>query len=197
MKTLIFATATSGLPLWQSPSEDPDQPFVVELCARLFEDGILINTLDLLIDPSTVDMAFTMPAEVVTIHGLTADYLLREGASVPAALGEFEVLLGQANQIALFASAFQIRMMRIMFAKIGVGDWEPGVPVVNIQALAAPYTRVPKARPQTPDDWKHPTLEQAIGHFVGEVPPRNGRAGDAVDAHVTIARHVKVSGVVA
>lgn len=66
MKVMIFDTETSGIPLYQEPSDDPRQPYVVELAADLIDLDTreIITSLDFLID-NDVDI----PEDVVAIHG--------------------------------------------------------------------------------------------------------------------------------
>lgn len=80
MKPIMFYDIeTMGLPLFDQPSEDPRQPHIVQLSAMVV-DPVKRQTLsmfDHLVRPD----GWTIPEEVVKIHGITTERALAEGIS--------------------------------------------------------------------------------------------------------------------
>lgn len=89
---LFYDCETSGLPLWNDPSEDPRQPHIVQLGARLvdIEARKVISTLDVIVRPD----GWEIPAEVSAIHGITTEMAMDVGVSESMALGMLLSLWG-------------------------------------------------------------------------------------------------------
>lgn len=62
MNTLVFDTETTGLPLWNDPSDHPDQPYIVDIAASLFDPtGLEIDRFDAIVKPG-VPIPKNLPA---------------------------------------------------------------------------------------------------------------------------------------
>lgn len=67
---LFYDSETTGLPLFDQPSEDPRQPHLVQLAAILCdEDGKTKASINLIIKPN----GWVIGDEVAAIHGITQD----------------------------------------------------------------------------------------------------------------------------
>ena len=68
---LVFDVETTGLPLWNEPSEDPRQPHLVQLAALLVDDDTrqVISTLDVIVRPD----GWLIPEDVAAVHGITTE----------------------------------------------------------------------------------------------------------------------------
>ena len=57
----FFDTETTGLPLFKSPSDHPDQPHIVDICALLYTpDGVLVDSFEAMVRPD----GWVIPNEV-------------------------------------------------------------------------------------------------------------------------------------
>jgi DNA polymerase-3 subunit epsilon len=77
MKTILFYdTETTGLPLWNLPSEHPEQPRVLQLAALLCDEatGEDLQQMNMIILPD----GWTVPDEVAAIHGITTERAMAE-----------------------------------------------------------------------------------------------------------------------
>jgi DNA polymerase-3 subunit epsilon len=74
---LFYDTETTGLPVYSSPSEDPNQPHIVQLAAMLvnLETREILQKMDVIIRPD----GWTIPEEVTAIHGISTDHAISVG----------------------------------------------------------------------------------------------------------------------
>lgn len=79
MRMLVYDTETSGLPLFDQPSDDPRQPHIVQLAALLVdtETRKTVASINLIAEPD----GWEIPDEVARIHGITTEYAKRVGLS--------------------------------------------------------------------------------------------------------------------
>lgn len=177
MKVMIFDTETSGIPLYSEPSDDPRQPYVVELAADLIDLDTreIITSLDFLID-NDVDI----PEDVVAIHGITRDMCAAEGISPLHAHEQFVEMIAQADEVAGHQVKFDLRMMRIHGARVTGEKWENQVPTFCTMSGAHAHV---KKLPRKPEGWAWPpTLADAHLHIVGESFTEAHRARPDCDA---------------
>src|SRR5262249_27328942 len=104
MRLLIFDTETTSLPIWGKPSEDPEQPHIVELAAILVDTvtGREIEVYDRIVKPD----GWTIPDEAAKIHGIDTERALAEGEPEGEVLGEFLRMASTASLIAGFGVDF-------------------------------------------------------------------------------------------
>jgi DNA polymerase III subunit epsilon len=170
MNILIFDTETTGLPLFREPSDHPDQPHVVDIACDLFAGpGDLLDRFDAIINPG-VDI----PAEASDVHGITTERARDEGIDPDEALGRFFDLAARADLIVGHNISFDIRMMRIMSARLRGEKWENPLPTFCTMRKSTNHCQILKAKPRFSEDWKSPKLVEAYQHFFGE---------DLADAH--------------
>ena len=108
---LFYDTETTGLPLWGEPSEDPRQPHIVQLSALLVEEDNrqVVDELDVLVKPE----GWTIPEDVVTIHGITTEHALEHGIPEREALARFLALHELADERIGHVESFDMRIVRI------------------------------------------------------------------------------------
>lgn len=106
----VFDTETSGLPAWNKPSESKEQPHIVQIAAMTVDINTreIINQLNLIIKPD----GWTIPQDVIEIHGITNKRAHDEGISETTALIEFLALWNKHKQVA-FNTTFDRRIIRI------------------------------------------------------------------------------------
>ncbi len=101
---LVFDTETTGLPRWgASVHEVESWPRVVQLAWLLLDaQGERAGHGNLLIRPE----GFTIPQDVVRIHGITTERALEHGVPLRHALGEFSRALEGAQCVVAHNLAF-------------------------------------------------------------------------------------------
>jgi len=108
---LFYDSESTGLPVWKSPSSDPSQPHLVQLAALLVdtETRQVVEELNVIIRPD----GWTIPDDVVTIHGITTDHALEHGIPEATALDRFLALHDLADERVAHVESFDMRMVRI------------------------------------------------------------------------------------
>lgn len=111
---LVFDTETTGIPEFSKPSDDPGQPHVVDIACSLYDGiGLEIGRFDAIINPGV-----EIPDEVAQIHGITTEIAREHGIPPGEALDRFLELVRRAAVIVGHNVSFDIRMMRIMAARV-------------------------------------------------------------------------------
>lgn len=167
MKVMIFDTETTG------------QPHVVDLAADLWDTdtGEKLVSLDFLINND-----IPIPEEMTAIHGITTEMCEADGISPLDAHRRFTELMCQADLVGGHNISFDIRMMRIHAARVTGEKWENMLPTFCTMRKSTNICKIlgPKAR--YAEDWKWPTLTEAIKHFFDEDMPDAHRARPDCDA---------------
>lgn len=170
MRALFYDTETSGLPLFNDPSEDPRQPHIVQLGARLvdLDSRKIISTIDLIIRPD----GWEIPDEVAAVHGITTERAMDVGVSESLALGILLDLWERADERIAHNETFDARIIRIAqhrFDDVDLDAWKEGkaqctarmsTPICNLP----PTAKMIAARRNHP---KTPNLGEAYEFFTG------------------------------
>jgi len=77
MLNLFFDTETTGIPDWKIPSDDPSQPHITQLAAKVVDMDTLqtINSMNVIVCPD----GWTIPQDCVDLNGLTTERALEVG----------------------------------------------------------------------------------------------------------------------
>lgn len=110
-KIVFFDTETTGLPVWDQPSESEVQPHLVQLAAIVADANTrkVVSSIDLTIKADGWDV----PDEVSAIHGITKEKSLQVGVDEQMAIEIFLELIQGAKKIVAHSSTFDQRIMRI------------------------------------------------------------------------------------
>lgn len=165
---LAYDTETTGIPLWKEPSEHPDQPHIVQLAARRIDlvTRETIASMDVIIKPD----GWTIPDDVIAIHGITNERAMDEGIPEKEAI---EQLLALWDAVPLIGhnESFDRRMVRIGIKR----HIDPLLPVEGQELMADKWKAAIatctcwKSRPYTKlDKNKLPKLTEAYQHFMGK-----------------------------
>lgn len=197
MKILPYDTETTGLPDWNQPSESPQQPHLVEIAALLFDGVAEINRFHAIVRPD----GWTIPDEVVQIHGITTERALDEGMPEAEAVAGFLALHARSDMRVAHNESFDARILRIAFKRYGNGatGWEQltqderdaiadafkARPAYCTSNAAKPLMKLPPtpkmlASPRFRNSFKQPNLQEAHQHFLGA--PFEGAHGALADA---------------
>ena len=171
MKALFYDTETSGLPLFNDPSEDPRQPHIVQLGARLvdLDTRVVISTVDLIVQPE----GWEIPEEVSAVHGITTERAMDVGVSESLVLGILLDLWERSDHRIGHNETFDARIIRIAqhrYDDAALDAWKAGAaectarmstPICNLP----PTAKMIAARRNHP---KTPNLGEAFEFFTGE-----------------------------
>ena len=190
---LVFDTETTGLPLWNDPSDDPRQPHIVDIACSLFDAGGLeVDRFDAIINPGV-----EISDEVAAIHGITTEIAREHGIAPGDALDAFIGLSRRATAIVGHNISFDLRMIRILSTRIFGEKWANPLPTFCTMRRTTNICRVLGPRARHPQDWKWPTLAEATKHFFGEDLPNAHRARPDCDASARIFFHLQEQGIAA
>jgi DNA polymerase-3 subunit epsilon len=174
---VFYKAETTGLPLYNDPSDDPRQPHIVELAAALVDLGArrVVSSMDLIVRPK----GWTIPEEATAIHGITTERALAVGVPEDIAVGTFMELWDGRERIS-HSEAFSARIVRIAtlrYDDIDADTWKDGKAQCT-QKLATPLLKGKVAG-------RSPKLSEAHLHLVGH--PMHGPDSAMADVQACIA----------
>jgi len=192
---LFYDTETTGLPLFNEPSEDPRQPHIVQLGTSLvdLDTWKTVASLDVICRPD----GWTIPDDVAAIHGITTEHALDVGVSEAVAVEMLLGLVGTRTRIA-HNESFDARIVRIAcmrhFAMMTRADaWKAGNAECT-QLLSTPILKLPptaKMRAVGRHHFKSANLGEAYQFFTGK-PLENAHSAMAdVQACIEVYRAIK------
>jgi DNA polymerase-3 subunit epsilon len=187
VKALVYDTETTGLPLFNEPSEDPRQPHIVQLAAMLVDTDSrkVLASIDLIIRPE----GWFVPADTAAIHGISTERAMDEGIPAHRALGAFIDLWMLAGTRIAHNESFDARIVRIALMRhfklcgffTGIHELWKEAPAECTARLSSPILKLPPtakmlaARRNHP---KTPNLQEAFSFFTGS---------NFIDAHTALA----------
>lgn len=196
---LAYDTETTGLPLFNEPSEDPRQPHIVQLGAALVDTDTwsTIASLDVIVRPD----GWTIPDDVAAIHGITTEHAMDVGISERKALGLLLEMWGDAlpEQRPRLGhnEGFDARIVRIglmRFEDEPLADkWKAGRAECT-QVLATPILKLPPTAKMLRAGFrkhKSATLGEAYKYFTGRDLVGAHRAMVDVRACIDVFRAIK------
>jgi len=176
---LFYDTETTGLPLFNEPSEDPRQPHIVQLAACLvdLDSRAMIAGLDVIVRPD----GWTIPDDVAALHGITTERAADLGVGERAALNLFLDLWSCAGVRVAHNETFDARIIRIAIKRL-IGDsldvlgqapladvWKSAAAQCTAR-LATPVCALPpteKMKAARRFHHKTPNLQEAHQHLLG------------------------------
>lgn len=170
MKTiLIVDTETTGLPNFKLAADHPEQPWIVQVSARLHDDdtGDLIEAVSAVVKPD----GWTIPDDVVKIHGITTERALASGRPHAEVMAEVAALMDRAHAIAAYSKIFDLKMLRGALRRAGLDDRYQQAPTVCIMDAAKEACRIPPTDAMMATGRKTsktPKLEEAYEILFGE-----------------------------
>lgn len=187
MNILFLDTETTGLPIWKEPSDHPDQPYVVDIAADLIADDLSkTESFD-----AIINNGIEIPAEMTAIHGISTADALADGIMPDQALNHFFDMVRRADLIVGHNISFDIRMMRIMAARVHGEKWDNPLPTFCTMRKSTNHCKILSSKPRHPEDWKWPNLGEAVQHFFNEEHSNAHRARPDCDAARRIYFHLR------
>jgi len=157
---LFFDTETTGLPArWNADFSDTDNwPRMVQLGYLVYDDaGKLKQSADIIIKPD----GFTIPDEVVKIHGISTERALAEGVALAEAVEKFVEALDEAHTLVAHNIEFDQKILGTELYRLGLHDdleTLKEIDKVCTMKAATNYCAIPK--PGYGQGYKWPTLAQ-------------------------------------
>lgn len=180
----FFDTETTGLPLWDKPSEDPRQPHIVQFSAmEAHEDRDV--THNFIVKPD----GWIIPPDVEKIHGISQARAEELGIDAKENLASMAALIFAADLVIGHGIDFDMRMMRIAAHRHGFCDPEKFKSVKTFCTMRA-STQLCKLPPTDKmlragrNTFKTPKLSEAYQHFFNE--KLEGAHNSLVDMQATM-----------
>ena len=174
MKIMFYDTETTGLPIWKEPSEHPNQPHLCQFTAVLIDDETMeeLDHVDILIKPD----GWTIPDEVIAIHGITTERALDVGVPEARASDEFLRLTKAADTVCAYGIPFDMRIMRIAMLRAGISKdacdlFGATLKTHCVMKQATPFAKVPpsdKMMATGRKTFKTPSLTEGVKALLGE-----------------------------
>lgn len=169
---LAYDTETTGLPLFDQPSEDPRQPHIVQLGAILADSDTrrIFSSINLVARPD----GWTIPDDVAQIHGIITEIALRVGVSEKSIIQLLYLMSGRADLRIAHNRSFDDRIARIAMKRFGWTDEEADEwksrPADCTAERATPLMKLPPTPRMLAAGRKHfktPNLGEAHSFFLG------------------------------
>lgn len=177
--TLGIDVETSGLPRPDLPLDDPSQPRIVELSARLVDGtGKTVSGFDALIRPD----GWSIEPEAARVHGIDEAYAYRHGIGIAPALVFLQAMCERARYIVAHNMEFERKLIGAELSRLrATGQWWHGraQSMRCTMELSAPILKIPGDF----GEYRWPSLETAMAHFYPDMGwSSTHRAGSDVEA---------------
>lgn len=167
----VYDAETTGFPLWNEPSDHPDQPHLVQLAAAMVDSETrdVIQSLDVIIKPD----GWVITEETSKVHGITQEYAESVGIPERMAVQVFYQLWLRCNGRAAHNEQFDQRILRIALKRYfpeTIDHWKAGKAECTAR-LATPFCQLPpteKMKAAGRFHYKTPNLSEAYKYFMGE-----------------------------
>lgn len=170
---LVYDTETTGLALFNKPSDDPSQPHIVQFAALLLDDDWTERAcVNLIVRPD----GWAIPDDVAKIHGITTDIATRCGVPEEYVVEIFMWLTASRDTVQIAHNiSFDRRIMRI--AKLRAGqlrehiEGDEAKPSFCTMKATQPLCELPLTEKQIArgiTGFKQPKLSEAYMHFFAE-----------------------------
>lgn len=171
---LIYDTETTGLPLFDKPSEHPDQPHVIQLAAELCEEesGHVLASINFLIKPD----GWTISEEITKLAGITQERAEKFGIPMSFVLPFFMNMWKKCTKRVAHNESFDMRMMRIElmrdkgFQESTADAWK-AAPAFCTCTASKDICKLPPTERMVASGrtgFKQPNLKEAYKHFTGQ-----------------------------
>lgn len=170
MRALFLDTETTGLPIWERRSHEPEQPHLVQLAALLMDldSRAVLQQVDFTIRPDD----WEIPADVAELHGITNDRAREIGIAEGVALTAFLALWERAEVRIAHNEPFDARIVRIACKRYWPAEadrWSSGKRECTAR-MSTPILRLPpteRMRAVGRSHYKTPNLREAYSYFTG------------------------------
>ena len=188
-------TETTGLPLWNDPSEDPRQPHLVQLALVMVNEARReLARVNVMVRPD----GWTIPPEVTAIHGIDDATALACGIPEKSAALLYGRLAERADILIGHNVGFDLRIMRIALVRAGYAKetadalharpkFDTCLEATNV--VQAPPTERMLAKGMK--GFKKPNLGEAMRAIFGEEMTEAHNAAADLDAAMRLFWHLR------
>jgi DNA polymerase III epsilon subunit-like protein len=164
MRTLIYDTETTGKMNFKVDPAAPNQPYLVQLAALLYEDRELAASINVLCCPTDAQgVVVQIPEEATSVHGITNDRVMTCGLPMKTVGALFNNLMRKADRIVAHNMDFDIRVVSGLYVR-------SGFPIDSLQMPQRVCTMKASENvlklPGLYGKYKWPTLDEAYRHLV-------------------------------
>lgn len=185
MKFVVYDVETTGLPLWDVPSDDPAQPHITHLAATVLDADL--NEVQS-INRYVLPQGWEVPPDITELTGITTAFLHENGVPVADVVKEFRDLVHPAELIVAHNSGFDKRMLRIEMKRLGLLEeadaWKEDNRHYCTMKTCTDIVKAPKGNGKK--GYKYPTLTETYHYFFGAAPSAAAHRADA-DVATTVA----------
>ncbi len=191
---IFLDTETTCLPLWKEPSDHPDQPHMVQLAAKLVnvDTREVLSSMDVIIKPD----GWTIPDDVIAIHGITNERAAAEGIPESEAVDQFLAMvekMGYGGEVIGHNISFDQRIVRIAIKRYldplaEEGDVLPSDQWKDRKSFCTMWKS--RSLVKLPGN-KLPKLIEAYQHFTGKAMEGAHSAGGDVDGCLAVFFGIK------
>lgn len=161
MTILFFDCETTGLIDFKADLLEPHQPRIVQLAAVLTEDdGTHIEEMNVIIKPD----GWTVPDEVIALHGITTQRCEAEGIPMPEALARFNGMKAKCTARAAYNISYDKKMLAREAGAYGIAHSSEGIASHCVMMMSRPICQIPNIGKK---GIKNPKLSEAYRHFFG------------------------------
>ena len=167
---LFYDTETNGLPLWNEPSNHPDQPHIVQLAAHLVDTDTrnILQSINLISRP----FKWSIPDDVAAIHGITTEKAAEIGINESVVVSAFLDLWTACDIRVAHNESFDARIIRIGAMRHDTSEmadrFKDDTDVECTMKMARPIVKLPptdKMKAKNMTGYKAPTLSEAYQFF--------------------------------
>ncbi len=163
MYFLVFDTETTGFKARNR---------LVQLAWQLYHEDELVEEKDYLVKP----YGFTIPREVVAIHGITTEMATERGLPLRTVLREFRKALHQADYVVGHNIEYDIKVVHDEFFRMRMFNLIMAKKKIDTMKASVDYVKLPPAKSFT--RYKYPKLSELYRFLFGR---------DFEDAHNAMA----------
>jgi DNA polymerase-3 subunit epsilon len=159
--TLVFDTETNGLPLFKEPHTHPQQPYITQLGAILYDSTWkVVAEINMLVKP----VGWTIPAEVTAITGITTEQCEKFGLPLEIVMGLFGSLLNRAEVSVAHNFTFDKKLTETAGHRCAMPLlWTPERKTFCTMLGLTNICKIP-----SPRGFKWPKLQEAHVHLFGK-----------------------------
>ncbi len=160
MIDLIFDTETTGFARFNDPWEHPGQPYIVQIAARLVENGKLYAAFQ-----TIVDCGVLSAEGAINVHGITRETSDRVGMLPSSVATTFASMAAKADRLVAHNMRFDIILVGALLCREQMFETVSRLktkPKFCTMLALTPVMKLPGAR----GGYKWPKLEEAYKAYV-------------------------------
>ncbi|WP_299083039.1 3'-5' exonuclease [uncultured Paraglaciecola sp.] len=187
----VFDTETTGIPNYETPSDDDSQPHIVQLCSKQVDwtSGDVIQSMKFIVKPS----GWAIPLDVVKIHGIDNHKAARFGIDEKLAVGMFLEMVKRSDMVVAHNANFDKRIVRIALMRFfGREVADEAKTYMSKERTICTMNKAIKIV----GVGRYPSLAKCYKHFTGqEIKKAHDAEGD-VDSCLVVLKHLVDHGAV-